>query len=831
MLFVRENQSTSFKKALARSRRYRGVSDFLSYLILLDKNTIFHKDGALSRHFYYRAPDCDACSDDVLDANAQTWSQAFSFLGNGFMVEANVMSQHRALPMAPREFPDIVSALIDDERRLQYQSGHYFKTQYILSITWKPEQLVASKLRRFALTHADYKSPRSPVSRVCFEKELQYFNKKLSAFIGYLKRVLHVRPLSGNELTSFLHQCITGHAHQLAKPSIGCFLDSYLASEDFTGGFFPKMGKKHIAVLAIDDLPAYSYPCILDVLSYLPIDYRWSNRVVCLEPQTAKAYLKRYERNWSSKAIGLLGVLRESMGMAAKRDRDAENTVEQLRDAQTDSAAGSLSYGFYNSTIILMHEDRAQLDRVREEITQRIQQLDFRLRHESVNACDAFIGSIPGHGDFNLRKMMVDTNYLGHAFPTSSIFLGENHCPCPFYGKDAPPLLTTITKGARPFLLNLHVGDVGHTAILGPTGKGKSTLTALMMASHRQYAGSRLIVLDKDYSHRTTIKALGGNYYDIAQQECQFGPLARVDNAARAEIDRAVQWLMDCCALQGVDVTPTKQRALREAVERLASEETSYKNLNHLAIQDSEMREAIDAFNSGQYRYLLNGTETGFSACDVMGFEMGSLLSSRISKRDLNMAVIQAMFHEFETLFCDRRPTLLILEEAWLYLCHPLFQKKLAEWFKTLRKRNVAVLFISQDIDDIVQSEMGSVIQSSCATRIYLPNESAHQMADQYRYFGLNDRQIDIIAQAQAKRDYYYQSPLGNRLFQLDLGEVARAFLCIASKSALDAFERCYQKDNPQWILDWLERNGLTHWETFARQHYFDNQNEGVVCD
>jgi len=818
MLFFREDQKPSFKKALARSRRHRGVSDFLTVLILLDDNTILHKDGALSRHFRYVAPDCDSSTDEALDANAQTWSQAFSFLGNGFMVETNVISRCNALYNAPSEFPDVVSALIDDERRLQYQSGYYFQTEHYLSITWKPEQMVASKLRQFALTSAEH------TSHIGFEEELQKFNKTVNEFVGYLERVLRVRPLSGSELTTFLHQCITGHRHRLAQPSLGCFLDSYLASEDFIGGFAPKMGKKHIAVLAIDDLPVYSYPCILDALSYFPIEYRWSNRFVCLDPQTSKAYLKRYERNWSSKAIGLLGVIRESMGMSAKLDRDAHNTAEQLREAQTENSAGSIGYGFYNSNIILMHEDRALLDRLREEITTQIQQLDFRVRHESVNACEAFIGSIPGHGDYNLRKMMVDTNYIGHAFPISSVLSGEDHCSCPFYGKNAAPLLTTATKGSRPFLLNLHVGDVGHTAILGPTGKGKTTLTALLIASHRKYSGSRIIVLDKDYSNRTTIKALGGDYFNLAKSECQFGPLARIDKESPEHIDRAVQWLMDCCFIQGVDVTPAKQRALRDAVNRLAEEDAEYKNLNHLAIQDPEMREAISAFNSGQYQKLLNGTEVAFSNNDVIGFDMGPLVKTSVSKRDLAIPVIQAIFNEFEILFQDRRPTLLILEEAWLYLRHPLFQQKLAEWFKTLRKLNVAVIFISQDIDDIVQSEIGSVLQSSCVTRIYLPNESAQQMAESYRYFGLNDRQIGIISQAAAKRDYYYQSCLGNRLFQLDLGEVAKAFLCIDTKKDLEVFDQLYQKKHSDWVLAWLAHKKLSDWKIFAEQHYFEGK-------
>ena len=46
--------------------------------------------------------------------------------------------------------------------------------------------------------------------------------------------------------------------------------------------------------------------------------------------------------------------------------------------------------------------------------------------------------------------------------------------------------------------------------------------------------------------------------------------------------------------------------------------------------------------------------------------------------------------------------------------------------------------------------------------------------------FGLNARQIEILATAAPKRDYYAQTARGNRLFELGLGPVALA-LCGAS--------------------------------------------------
>jgi type IV secretion system protein VirB4 len=59
-----------------------------------------------------------------------------------------------------------------------------------------------------------------------------------------------------------------------------------------------------------------------------------------------------------------------------------------------------------------------------------------------------------------------------------------------------------------------------------------------------------------------------------------------------------------------------------------------------------------------------------------------------------------------------------------------------------------------------------------------------------YRSFGLNDRQISILQRAIPKRDYYYQSPVGNRLFQLGLGRVALAFCGGGAPNILAAVPR-----------------------------------------
>ena len=141
-----------------------------------------------------------------------------------------------------------------------------------------------------------------------------------------------------------------------------------------------------------------------------------------------------------------------------------------------------------------------------------------------------------------------------------------------------------------------------------------------------------------------------------------------------------------------------------------------------------------------------------------------------------------------------------------------LFGSQLREWLKTLRKKNASVIFATQSLADIDGSDIAPAIVESCPTRIFLPNERAFepQIAATYRSFGLNDRQIEIVARATPKRDYYCQSRRGNRLFALGLGDVALAFTAASSKADHAAIDAILEKHGRNgFVAAWLARRDL----------------------
>jgi type IV secretion system protein VirB4 len=345
---------------------------------------------------------------------------------------------------------------------------------------------------------------------------------------------------------------------------------------------------------------------------------------------------------------------------------------------------------------------------------------------------------------------------------------------------DEPPLLHASTRGSTPFRFALHAGDVGHSFIVGPTGAGKSVLVALLALQFRRYAGSQVFIFDKGRSARAAILAMDGLSFDLGLSgDLAFQPLTGIDDhGARAS---ALDWLLTLISNEGVDVTPEVKEALWAALTSLASAPLGERTITGLSLllQSNALRQALQPYTlEGPYGQLLDAAEDRLTLADVMHFEMEELMQSK----GLVLPVLSYLFHRLEERF-DGRPTLLILDEAWLFLDHPLFAARIREWLKTLRKKNVAVVFATQSLADIAGSSIAPAIIESCPTRVFLPNDRAiePQMRETYERFGLNPRQIEIISRATPKRDYYVQTARGNRLFELGLGLLALA-LCGASK-------------------------------------------------
>ncbi len=756
------------------------LADFLPWAALVDEGIILNKDGSFQRTAKFRGPDLDSAVPAELVAVAARLNNALRRLGSGWalFVEAQ---RHAAGPYPPNTFPDVASALVDAERRAQFEeAGAHYESSYFLTLVYLPPAEGAALAERFL-----YEGGNQTIGADA--REL------LAGFVDRCNRVLQLIEtfmpecawLDDQETLTYLHSTISTKRQRVRVPEIPMYLDALLADQPLTGGLEPMLGTAHLRVLTVVGFPTATVPGILDDLNRLAFPYRWSTRALMLDRTDAVKLVTRIRRQWFAKRKSVAAILKEVMTNEASAllDTDAHNKALDADAALQELGTDQIGEAFVTATFTVWDGDPRAADEKLRLVEKVIQGRDFTCMIETVNAVEAWLGSLPGHVYANVRQPPISTLNLAHMIPLSAVWAGEVRD----HHFKAPPLFFAKTEGATPFRFSLHIGDVGHTLIVGPTGAGKSVLLALMALQFRRYPEAQVFAFDFGRSMRAAALAMEGDWHDlggaIAGESADFvslQPLAEIDDIS--ERGWAAEWVASILSREKIDVTPETKEHVWTALTSLASAPVEERTLTGLSVllQSNVLKRALQPYClGGPYERLLDAENERLGTSSIQVFETDGLIGTAVAP-----AVLSYLFHRIEARF-DGRPTLLIIDEGWLALDDADFAGKLREWLKTLRKKNASVVFATQSLADIDGSAIAPAIIESCPTRILLPNDRAiePQIMAIYRRFGLNDRQIEILARAIPKRDYYCQSRRGNRLFELGLGEVALAFTAASSKA------------------------------------------------
>lgn len=777
------------------------LADYLPWAALVGPGVVLNKDGAFQRTARFRGPDLDSCTEQELIATTARINNALKRLGSGWALF--VEAERRVAAGYPDSvFPEALSWLIDQERRARFEEADsHFESRYHLTLLFLPPPEVHARAGRWL-----FEPP--PQGGVDWRGYLSAFITETDRFLTLLQGVIpELAWLDDGDTLTYLHGCISTRAHSIAVPEVPCYLDALLADDPLTGGLSPALGEQKLRVISVRGFPISTWPGTLDELNRLGLTYRWMTRFLCLDKVEAERELTKRRRQWFAKRKSLATLLREMIFQQESPlvDTDAANKATDADAALQELGADAVANGYLTSTVVVRGASAEEAEEKRKSIERIIQGRGFVTISENLNAVEAWLSSLPGHAYANVRQGLISTLNLAHVMPLSAVWAGAEHNA----HLAGPPLIVTRTDGATPFRLNLHVGDVGHTLIVGPTGAGKSVLTSTLILQFRRYPRSRIFVFDKGRSARATILGLHGEHYDLGTNErLAFQPLARIDEDS--ERTWASDWVASLLQHEGVEIAPDVKDMLWSALGSLASAPVSERTLTGLSVllQSNRLRQALQPYTlAGPHGRLLDADVDRLGSADVQCFETEELLHARSA----GLPVLTYLFHRLEERF-DGAPTLLVLAEAWAYLDDPLFAARLREWLKTLRKKNVSVVLDTQALADIQRSSVAPALIESCPSRIFLPSPQAlePQLRVIYESFGLNDRQISLIAHATPKRDYYYQSPLGSRLFDLDLGPIALAFTSASrpeDQKSLDEFAA--QSAPDAFLPSWLIHKGL----------------------
>lgn len=783
------------------------LADYLPWAALVAPGVILNKDGAFQRTARFRGPDLDSASDEAVAVIAARVNNVLRRLGSGWalFVEAR---RDPALAYPQSIFPDPVSALVDEERRAAFlQTGAHFESRYYLTLLYLPPSDQTGRL-------ADLFLEGRARAQADWRGELAGFIDRSNRVLALIEAMVpQAAWLSDAETLGFLHGTVSTARQSVRVPETPVFLDAVLATEPLHGGLEPRLGLAHLRVLTLVGFPSQTVAGVLDDLNRLAFSYRWTTRAIFLDKNQAQGLLAKIRRQWFAKRKSIAALLQEALTQqpAALVDNDAANKASEADLALQDLGGDAVAYAYVTANLVVWDDDPAAADAKLALAERVITGRDFTIIRERVGAVEAWLGSLPGHAYANVRQPPLSTLNLAHIAPLSAVWAGPERNA----HLNGPPLLMARTEGSTPFRLSTHVGEVGHTLVVGPTGAGKSVLLAVMALQFRRYSGARVFAFDFGASIRAAALGMGGAFHDLGgvlretdRPAVDLQPLARIDQ--ESERIWAAGWLAAILAQQGVAVTPAVRDHLWAALSSLASAPTNERTLTGfcalLASQDLKLALAPYCLG-GAWGRLLDADRESLGDHDVEAFETEGLLGTSAAP-----AVLAYLFHRIERRL-DGAPTLILIDEGWLALDDPAFGAQLQTWLGTVRKKNGSVVLTTLSLTQVIRSPIAYALTELCLTRIFLPNAWALDPAGSaaYRQFGLGERQIELIARATPARDYYVQSRDGERLFELGLGPVTLAFVASASKPLQAQMSQVHvEHPGPAFAPAWLRARGLS---------------------
>lgn len=702
------------------------LSQMLPYVSLVSDTVIRTRGNELMQCIRLEGVNSTTSEDTHLDRIGALMAGIVAQAGTGFSFYLHKVSKAVEVDLPPIEDTGFAGEIDRRWRNHLRASGLRDKT-LTLTVLKRPE---AGKGLPFLGSTSRARLAQDTVRRLRKLDEVVGFI--LSTFDEMKPRLLSARYGS---LLGFLGSLNTGCEHPLFPRSRFGILAEDVANTRVTfDGPTIRLsdgaaGERFGAIFAVKTYPAKTDALMLDELN-LPVDMVVTHSFVPINSNIMAGRIKRQLRL-----------------MEAAND-GAVSLAEELELAQDDLESKRLIFGEHHMTVAVYARTRAALDDICAEVRNIAASTGINLISEGFGARAHYMAQHPGNSGARSRKAAITNHNFADLATLHRTPLGKP-------GSDVPwslPITLFPTPERGGFRFNFHEQGApdreptgGHTLILGRPGSGKSVLAAFLMAMARR-TGARLFVFDYRAGMEMAVRALGGSYSTVrAGRPTGLNPLQTETDA------RGQAWLATLLERRDRPLTPVQTNRLQEVVRQNAS--ASHEGLRNwsdfasLLVSTDDEGDLFERMQEwtpqGRYGWIFgaNPQDTFSLAGDISGFDLTGILDSE-SERE-RMAVLSYLFRRVERVIEDRKPTVILIDEAWKALDNAYFAERLSNWLVTARKQNAVVVMMTQYASQLERTRTGKTVVEAVPTQILLPNIRASE-AD-YAMLGLAEKELDIL--------------------------------------------------------------------------------------
>ncbi|MFC5567184.1 type IV secretion system DNA-binding domain-containing protein [Rubellimicrobium aerolatum] len=701
----------------------------LPYVSLVDDVTVRTRGNELFQCLRLGGLNSATVDDALLDRTKRLFAQVVAQVGPGYAFYVHKVSKglrHELRPVLGEDF----AAAVDARWRAHLDGLGLRDRTLTLTVMKRPD--LGTKVPFFA---------RKSSERLKAETALAL--RKLNEVTGFLLSSfsdMRARRLtaSSGELLGFLGALNTGEEVPIRGHSRYHFLAEDVANTrvSFQGARFllseGVVGRKVGTTFAIKTYPAKTEVGLFDGLD-LPVDMVMTHSFTPINSNLMAERLKRTRRLMRASQDGALSLAAE------------------LEEAHDDLEARRLIFGDHHMTVTLFARSVAELDELGSEVRNIAASRGVTLVNEAFPAQTHYFAQAPGNAAMRARRATITNRNFADLAAFHRTSLGKRAEETPW----GTPITMLPTPERSGYWFSHHEAGSpekeptsGHTLILGRSGAGKSVLAAFLMTQARR-AGARVVVFDYRAGLEMAVRALGGSYAPIqAGRPTGLNPLwLETDERGQAWL---ADWLTALLSREDRPLSPVQTNRISEVVRQNAGAAPTLRNWTDLASlfastdDGGDLHERIHEWTAeGRYGWIFGQSrrDTFSLEGDVVGFDLTGILDSE-SERE-RMAVLSYLFRRVERLIEDRRPTVILVDEAWKALDTTYFAERLSNWLVTARKQNAAVVMMTQYASQLERTRTGRTIVEAVPTQVLLPNLRAR--ASDYEMLGLNDKELAML--------------------------------------------------------------------------------------
>lgn len=630
--------------------------------------------------------------------------------------------------------------------------GSYAKATLGEALRQLPSDMSGSVRDVLALFSRDY---QRVFLRGQIERDYLLLRQKVTSLVSQLSDLVEVQLLGTEEAFRLLRRFTNFGPHKISSARLfgSRYLDFQLCDSEIEAHRnHLRLDDYYVKVLTLKELPSLTRPLLLKELFEIGANFHVIAEWRAIDNGLARKDIASRRRHYHNTKTSFLSNLEDKKNQGPKDelvDDSKQAAIDDLGECLKAIGNDGKYFGEFTLSAVLYEKEPLKVEEAISDFQKIFTTHDGLLYEERYNLLNAFFATVPGNYAFNLRKLqMLNTNYadLSFLFTIDQGRQWNEHL-------DKEYLAALETDHSTPYYLNLHNQDVAHTLILGYTGSGKSFLLNFLIQSLQKY-DPLTYIFDLGGSYDSLTHIFGGSYLNVGLESRTFtiNPFCLAPN--RENLNFLYLFAKVLIEANGkYELTGQDERALYAGVERMYKLGPESRTLTNFAAMLGPLGERLQRWTrAGQFGYVFDNADDTLSFSRFQTFNFDGMEQYPDVLEPLLFYVLHRASNQIDDLALTSTFKAFVLDEAWIFLRNRTIRDYITRAEKTWRKKNAAMILATQSVHELMQSDMLTVVNECCASKIFLANPSIdHKLyAD---IFHLNDTELELLSTLVPKRD------------------------------------------------------------------------------